>query len=585
MAEKSGGVARCQSQMDRFRGVVNLCGFKDLGYSRTNFTWCNMQSGDSIMYLRLDRAFATSDWIDMFGEVRVNQLVDSSSDHCALYIADPRAPNLPHTRHFHFEVMWAKNEECKDIIEGAWCSVGNVNTSEGMVAALNACATDLKAWSSATFGQIPKKIQGKRKRLSSLVQADRDDSIARAAISYFEEIYTTSSPSHIEKVTNLIPVTVTEEMNMELTRGFTKDEVVAALKQLHPTKSPGPDENQSAFVANRLITDNILVAYEIMHYLKHKRNGNDCLMVAKLDMSKAFDRVEWSFIETVMRKMGFNESWIGLVIKCLTSVTYSVIINGSVHGSIVPIRGLRANGTECNKLKEILKTYEAASGQKINTEKSSIFFSLNTSQELKDEILNILGPMTNSRYTKYLGLPSIIGRSKKLVFAEIKEKICKKLAGWKGKLLSLGGKEILIKAVAQAIPSNTMNCFLLLKCLCDDLEREMRSFWWGQKQQETKIAWVGWKKMCTPKSRGGMGFRNLQAFNLALLAKQAWRILTNPSSLATRVLKAKYFPYDDILNASLGSSPSYTWQSIFNSLEVLKKGTRWRVGNGWLIHI
>ena len=174
--------------------------------------------------------------------------------------------------------------------------------------------------------------------------------------------------------------------------------------------------------------------------------------------------------------------------------------------------------------------------------------------------------MTDSRYTNYLGLPSIISCSKKLIFVEIKEKVCKKLACWKG-------KEILIKAVAQAIPSYTMSCFFLPKCLCNDLEREMRSFWWGQKQQETKIAWVGWKRMFKPKSLGGMGFRNLQAFNLALLTKQAWRILTNPSSLIARVLKAKYFPYGDILNASLGSSPSYTWRSIFHSLEVIKKGT------------
>ena len=114
--------------------------------------------------------------------------------------------------------------------------------------------------------------------------------------------------------------------------------------------------------------------------------------------------------------------------------------------------------------------------------------------------------------------------------------------------------------------------------------------WWGifglgQKNQESKIAWIGWKKMCKPKSLEGLGFRNLQAFNLALLAKQAWRILTNPRSLAACILKAKYFPYCDVLNASLGSKPSYTWWSIYNSLEVLKRGTRWRVGNGRRIHI
>ena len=77
------------------------------------------------------------------------------------------------------------------------------------------------------------------------------------------------------------------------------------------------------------------------------------------------------------------------------------------------------------------------------------------------------------------------------MFAKIKEKVGKKLARWKEKMLSMGGKEILIKAVAQTIPIYTMSCFQLPKGLCDDLESMMRNFWRGQKDQETKIAWVG----------------------------------------------------------------------------------------------
>ena len=149
----------------------------------------------------------------------------------------------------------------------------------------------------------------------------------------------------------------------------------------------------------------------------------------------------------------------------------------------------------------------------------------------------------------------------------------------------MGGKEVLIKAVAQAIPAYTMSCFQLLQSLCDDLESMMRNFWWGQKQSETKMYWVSWKRMCFSKADGGMGFRNFKAFNQAMLAKQAWRILSNPSSLVTRVLKSKYFPTGDVLNAKLGSLPSYSWRSIHGNLEVIRRGSRWRVGNGKLIHI
>ncbi|XP_030970155.1 putative receptor-like protein kinase At3g47110 [Quercus lobata] len=91
--------------------------------------------------------------------------------------------------------------------------------------------------------------------------------------------------------------------------------------------------------------------------------------------------------------------------------------------------------------------------------------------------------------------------------------------------------------------------------------------------------------MCKSKLHGGMGFRNLEAFNLAMLAKQGWRMLSNPSSLVARVFKARYFPHDEILNSKKGNNPSYAWRSIHINLDVLRKETRWRVGNGRRIHI
>lgn len=154
-----------------------------------------------------------------------------------------------------------------------------------------------------------------------------------------------------------------------------------------------------------------------------------------------------------------------------------------------------------------------------------------------------------------------------------------------GKAFLHGGKEVLIKAVARAIPTYTMSCFKLPRGICEEINKLCAKFWWGSIGEKSKAHWMSWKKLCASKERGGLGFRDISLFNQAMLAKQSWRIIKNSNSLLAKVLRGRYFKHNNFLEASLGSNPSLTWKSILWGRDLFKQGMRWRVGNGAIIRI
>jgi len=199
---------------------------------------------------------------------------------------------------------------------------------------------------------------------------------------------------------------------------------------------------------------------------------------------------------------------------------------------------------------------------------------------MKAEIRQGLQIEQEALAAKYLGLPTAVGHSTSQVFEYLPTRIRNLVGTWSGRDASCAGREVLLKSVAQALPTYTMSCFLLPVDTCKKMRSIIGNYWWGSSADNQHIHWQRWERLIQPKARGGIGFRDLRSFNLAMLGKQGLRLPTRPESLCARVLKGLYFHDEDFLSRTRKRRMSFTWRAILAGREVLKKGLTRRIGDG-----
>lgn len=389
--------------------------------------------------------------------------------------------------------------------------------------------------------------------------------------------------------------------------------------------------NQSAFIDERLLMENVLLATEIVKDYHKEMVSPRCAMM--IDISKAFDSVQWSFLLNTLKALGLPEKFIYWISLCVTTASFSVQVNGELAGYFQSRRGLRqgcslspylfvicmnvlskmldeaaAKGLigyhpKCKNIglthlcfaddlmifvegsqrsvEGILKVFEdfdKMSGLKISLEKSTLFMA-GLGNHKQEEILNHFPFESRKLPVRYLGLPLLTKNMTVTDFLPLVEKIRKRIGSWTGRFLSYARRLQMINSVIASLANFWMAAFKLPSGCIQEIEKLCAAFLWSGPDLNSRKAKIAWPEVCRSKQEGGLGIRSLEEINVVCILKLIWRILS-ANSLWVKWIHIYLIRKGSFWTVKESSLGSWMWKKILKYRDKAKNLYRVEVGNG-----